>query len=230
VLEGLKASGLEEHTLVIYLSDQGYLLHDHKRFEKHTMWEESIKAPLIVKGGNKLLQNVTSDALVEFVDVVPTITECLGIDPIPQAQGRSFLNVLREPGQQHKSFVFAEFLEDNKAMIASKDWKYMFTSGKKELDMGHETGYPAPGIYHRLYDLQNDPDETTNVAYDNSNEKLLDDYQQEMLDIFLRTHPYVNELPTGFTDIGKLVWFCEPRDVGAQPGGFPYRIFEYEDE
>jgi arylsulfatase A-like enzyme len=226
VLDGLKAQGLEENTLIIYLSDQGYLLNDHKRFEKHTMWEESIKAPLIVKGGEKLLRNIKTDALVEFVDVVPTITDLLGIDPVPSAQGKSFLPVLKEPGKEHKSFVFAEFLEDNKAMIASKDWKYIFTSGKKDLDMGHQTGYPAPGIYHRLYDLAHDPEETTNLAYDPENKQLVDDFQQKMLNVFLETSPYVDEVPEGFTDTGKLVWFCEPRDVGAQPGGFPYRIFE----
>jgi len=230
VLDGLEQQGLEENTMVIYLSDQGYLLNDHKRFEKHTLWEESIKSPMIIRGGNHFLSNVRTDALVEFVDVVPTIIETLGIKPLLSAQGESFLPVLLNEGQQHKSFVFAEFLEDNKAMVASKEWKYIFTTGKKDLDMGHQTGYPAPGIYHRLYDLKNDPEETTNLAYDIKYENLITGYQQEMIKTFLQTHPYVDELPLGLSDIGKLVWFCEPRDVGAQPGGFPYRIFEGNNE
>ncbi len=50
VLNALEKSGLDKNTLVIYLGDQGYLLNDHKRFEKHTFWEESIKAPLIISG------------------------------------------------------------------------------------------------------------------------------------------------------------------------------------
>lgn len=230
VLDGIDKLGLRERTLVLYLSDQGYLLNNHKRFEKHTMWAPSIKSPLIIRGRDKMPANVRTNALIEFVDIVPTILDGLGVGPMESVQGTSFYQVLRHPDLEHKQYVFAEFLEDNKAMIASKKWKYIFTSGKKDLDMGYQTGNPPAGIYHRLYDLENDPAETTNLAYRTENQDTVKLFEDIMLNTFMNTDPYIEELPLDFTEVGKLVWFCEPRDVGAQPGGYPYRIFERKNQ
>src|SRR6056297_3303584 len=130
VLKGLKNLKLEKDTLVIYISDHGYLLYDHKRFEKHTMWEESVKAPVIVQGFEK---NKKTDALIEFIDVAPTICDAVGIKPAKSFQGKSFLPILTGEKSKGKDYVFSEFLEDNLAMIASQDWKYVFTTGKRDL-------------------------------------------------------------------------------------------------
>ena len=226
VVEALKEKGLYEETLIIYLGDQGYLLNEHKRFEKHTMWKESIQAPLIVVG-NGLSQDTVYDQLIEFVDVVPTINDALGVAPLEEAQGKSFYPLLQNESYAARDHVFAEFLEDNKAMVATSRWKYVFSTGKRDLGQGYATGLGASGITHRLYNLVTDPGETTNVA--NSHPTIVDSLQQLMLTRFMETHPYANELPTDLTTDGKLVWFCEPRDVGAEFGGEPLRIFYPEE-
>jgi len=59
VLDAVETLGLEDNTVVIYISDNGYLLYDHKRFEKHTMWEESVHQPLIVKAGNSSVKGIS---------------------------------------------------------------------------------------------------------------------------------------------------------------------------
>lgn len=226
VVEALKEQGLYEETLIVYLGDQGYLLNEHKRFEKHTMWKESIQAPLIVVG-NGLPQNTVYDQLIEFVDIVPTINEALGVAPLEEAQGRSFYPLLQNKPYQTRDYVFAEFLEDNKAMVATSQWKYIFSTGKRDLGQGYTTGLGASGVIHRLYNLITDPGETTNVAKQNS--AVVDSLQQLMLIRFAETHPYADELPANLTTDGKLVWFCEPRDVGAEFGGEPLRIFYPEE-
>jgi arylsulfatase A-like enzyme len=86
VIDALKKQSIYDKTLIIYLGDQGYLLNDHKRFEKHTMWRESIQAPLIV-AGKGLPRDTVYDQLIEFVDVVPTINEALGVAPQQEMQG-----------------------------------------------------------------------------------------------------------------------------------------------
>ena len=154
VFEALKENGIYDETLIIYLGDQGYLLYDHKRFEKHTMWKESIKAPLIVSGNQNRPGSKVLDQLIEFIDVVPFITDALGVPAMEEAQGNSFYELLYGEGYIEKDFVFAEFLEDNKAMVASEKWKYIFTTGKRDLGQGYATGQPPPGILHRLYDLE----------------------------------------------------------------------------
>lgn len=225
VLNALDDLGLDENTLVVYLGDQGYLLYDHKRFEKHTMWKESIKAPLIIRGKG-INQNKVSDALVEFVDVVPTVLEALNVEPLKTVQGNSFLPVLTGNDSIHREYVYAEFLEDNKAMVATKEWKYIFTTGKRDLGLGYATGNPPSGIYHRLYNLYDDPGETTNLAYEPEYVQLISNMQDKMIEWFMKTHPDAKNIPGELNRTGRLVWFCEPRDIGAEYGETPLRVFE----
>lgn len=225
VLNALKENGLSENTLVLYLSDNGYLLNDHKRFEKHTMWEEAIRQPLIVKAGERFEKGVKRNALVEYIDVVPTILDILNLNPLAEVQGSSFLPVLKKEKDEHKEFVFAEYLEDNLAMVCSRKWKYVFTTGSRDLGIGYATGYGPSGIVHRLYNLQDDPIEKHNVSADYP--ELVLEMQQKMLQHFMETHPDAANCPDDLTIEGKLVWFCEPRDLGTDqsPIDVPVRVF-----
>jgi len=227
VMQALEAAGLRENTLVVYAGDQGYLLNDHKRFEKHTFWKESIQAPLIISGGSKLAQRQSSGELVGFVDVVPTVTELLGFAPHPDFQGKSFAQLLKDPSmQREKEYVFGEYLHDNMAMVASKDFKYIFHTGKRDLDLGYTTGHGPSGMYHWLFNLQKDQGETTNLA---SRQPLkVRELQRVMLNFFMRTHPEADKCPEELTLEGKLVWFCEPRDVGGEHTDHPFRVYPNE--
>lgn len=228
ILDGLKNNGLEESTLVIYVGDHGYLLNDHKRFEKHTMWEESIKAPFILNAGGHYGRDREINDLTEFIDITPTILDMTGVEKMEEIQGKSLLPLLNRETTENKKYAFAEFLEDNKAMVATRRWKYIFTSGIRDLGQTYATGYGPSGIVHRLYDLKNDPGEMTDVSGDPSNQEILKELQKQMLNIFKKTAPYADGLPTNLTLEGQLVWFCYPRDVGANPGGVPLRVFKNE--
>ncbi|MEM1134210.1 MAG: sulfatase-like hydrolase/transferase, partial [Bacteroidota bacterium] len=229
VLDAVEANGIKENTLIIYVSDQGYLLNDHKRFEKHTFWKESIKSPMIISGGDKLLQNKQTTALVELIDMVPTTLDLLGFTTHVEMQGKSFATLLQDNSiNQHKDFVFAEYLNDNKMMVANNDWKYVLTSGKRDLDLGYETGKGPSGIYHKLYDLNKDEEETTNLAFQSDKQALVKTMQEKMLTYFMETHPDANRCPNELNLIGKLIWFSEPRDIGGEYTDKPYRIFYNE--
>ncbi len=222
VIQALEEEGILEETLIIYVGDHGYLLNDHKRFEKHTMWEEAVKAPLIIAGGNRLPRGNVYDELIEFTDLAPLIAEATGQPVMQEAQGKSFLSLLRgEPYESHE-YVFSEYLEDNMAMVANHKWKYIFTTGKRDLGLDYATGNGPAGITHLLYDLENDPRETTNLA--GRQPEMVDSLQRVMLRFFNETHPDAEDVPGELTRTGKLVWFCEPRDVGAEYGGVPLRV------
>ncbi len=215
VLDALENLGLEENTLVIYISDNGYLLYDHKRFEKHTMWEESVHQPIIVRAGSASKIGVSSDAIVEYVDIVPTIMDLLHKPTLSEAQGVSFAAVIQNQAKTHKDYAFSEYLEDNMAMVCDREWKYVFATGCRDLGIGYKTGYGPSGIVHRLYNLQVDTKESRNLAADPAHREILQKFQQIMLEHFLKTHPDAANCPNGLTLEGKLVWFCEPRDIGA---------------
>jgi choline-sulfatase len=210
VLDAVNKAGLAESTLVIYVGDHGYLLNDHKRFEKHMMWEPAVRAPLIIQGGKKYGQNRVEPAMTEFVDLVPTVVEALGVDALAGVHGKSLVPLLTRETDKHKDYVFSEFLEDNKAMIRTKEWKYIFTTGKNDLGQGYATGNPPPGLTHRLYDMTGDPKEAHNLSDDPRYQEIMSQLQQKMLHVFETTHPKGGKLPDTWSTEEKLVAYCEP--------------------
>ena len=218
ILDELKLLGLAENTLLIYIGDQGYLLGDHKRFEKHTMWEPAIRAPLIMRMGGRYGTGVRHDALTEFIDLAPTMLDLLGVEAMPGIQGKSLLPVLGGEQREIREYAFAEFLEDNKAMICNHQWKYVFTTGQRDLGQGYATGYGPSGVLHKLYNLTEDPDETTDLGKDTEHAEIVTGMQRQMLNRFMDTHPDAMNLPEGLSIEEKLIWFCEPRDIGSEPG------------
>ena len=215
ILDAVRDNKLEDNTLVIYIGDQGYLLNDHKRFEKHTMWEESVGAPMVMQAGGRWGKDRRIDGLTEFTDLAPTICDALGVPPMTEVQGHSLMPLLNGEKTDVRDSVFSEFLCDNKAMIRTKRWKYVFTSGKRDLGQGYATGEGPSGILHKLYDLENDPKETTNVGDNPGNARILNEMQQRMLRVFRTTDTRTAEIPTTISMEDQLILFCEPPDAFA---------------
>ena len=208
VLSAIEQMSLDENTLVIYLGDHGYLLGHHDRFEKHMMWEPAVNAPLVIRSPG--LASRVEEAMVEFVDLAPTILDVLGTPHMEGLQGRSLMALLTGAASQHRSYVFSEFLADDKAMVRTQRWKYIFTTGRHDLAQGYATGRGAPGLTHRLYDVQNDPHEMHNVAGNPDYADELRSLKRKMLERFMKTHPMASALPQGLSLDEKLAWFCEP--------------------
>jgi choline-sulfatase len=215
ILNALEEMGLTQETLVVYIGDQGYLLGDHKRFEKHMMWEQAIRAPLIIGTGGTYGRGRKIEVLTDFIDLAPTILELLAVPKMADLQGKSLLPVLSGKSTVHKDYVFAEYLVDNKAMVRDRQWKYIFTSGKRDLGQGYATGNPPPGISHRLYNLEEDPEETRDVAGLPENGDILIKLQNVLLQIFMETDTRVKTMPEGLSAVEALVYFCNPPDAEA---------------
>jgi choline-sulfatase len=215
IVQALEDLDLLDKTLVLYIGDQGYLLGDHKRFEKHMMWEEAIRAPLIMSAGGRYGEDRKITVLTDFVDLVPSILELLEVPMMEHLQGISLLPVISGESKVHKEYVFAEYLVDNKAMVRNREWKYIFTSGKRDLGQGYATGNPPPGISHRLYNLKEDPKETRDVAGLPENYNILVKLQNILLKIFMDTDPRAPVLPVGLSTEESLVFFCVPPDESA---------------
>jgi choline-sulfatase len=218
VLRALDELGLADSTLVVYTSDHGYLLDHHRRFEKHMMWEEAERVPLIVRDPRR--KAGVSQALVELVDLVPTILDALGVPQIEGTHGRSLEALLAGRAGPHRDQVFAEYMHDNKAMLRTEKWKYVFATGEKDLELGYQTGKGPAGLHERLYDLAADPREFRNVAADPANREILADLRARTLRVFEETDPRASRLPAGLSEFERLSRFVQPveRDPSV-PGG-----------
>jgi choline-sulfatase len=78
LLEALDRSGKADDTIVVDLSDHGYLLGQHGRFEKPCGYEEAIRTPLVIRFLGRIAAGRRTRALAELVDLVPTIYNLCG--------------------------------------------------------------------------------------------------------------------------------------------------------
>lgn len=215
LLEELNRLGLSENTLVVFVGDHGYLLNHHGRFEKHMMWEEAVTTPLIIRGYRK---GALVNAPVELADLTPTMLTALGITHTENMHGKPLQGLLEGTTDTHREYTFSEYLTDNKAMITDGTWKYIFTTGKRDLGSGYATGLGASGIVHRLYNRMQDPNETRNLANFPENQRELLRLQNALVQRFRETHPYASKISPAQSLEEQLIQFCEPpegEDVGS---------------
>src|SRR5262249_39493915 len=162
--DALEPSGKDRDTLVVYLGDHGYLLGQHGRFEKHCCYEPAVRAPLLLRFPGRVKAGQSTKALVEFIDLVPTVLEFCGVAVPGTVQGQSLVPLLRGATDRHRDRVVVEYAENEEAMIRTGRWKFIYGTGKRARQDGYATGKPLPGRTVRLFDMERDPEEMTNLA------------------------------------------------------------------
>src|SRR5262249_13507829 len=105
VLDALKRSGRTADTLVIYTGDHGYMLGQHGRFEKHCCYEPAVRAPLLVRWPEHIKGGQSTKALVEFLDIAPTLLDFCRVPAPASMQGKSLASLLRGETKQHRDHV-----------------------------------------------------------------------------------------------------------------------------
>ena len=94
LMDYLEKEGLEENTIVVYTSDQGFYLGEHGWFDKRFMYEQSLRMPLIVRYPEKVKAGSVNDDIVLNLDFAPTLLDYAGVEVPEQMQGRSMKPVL----------------------------------------------------------------------------------------------------------------------------------------
>lgn len=102
VLDYLKENGLEENTLVVYSSDQGFYLGEHGWFDKRWMYEESLHTPLIVRWPGVVKPGTQNKDIVLNLDLAQTFLQAAGVAEPAEMQGHSLLPLLK--GQTPKDW------------------------------------------------------------------------------------------------------------------------------
>ena len=102
ILALLDKHGLADNTLVMVTSEQG----NSMPFAKWTLYDSGLQTALIARWPGKIEASATTDAMVEYVDLVPTFVEAAGGEPAPFLDGKSMLPVLFGETDEHKEFVY----------------------------------------------------------------------------------------------------------------------------
>ena len=145
ILDALEARGQTDNTYVLFASDHGEMLGDHGRYTKGVMYEGSMAVPLIAAGPG-IQGGRVSEALVELIDVNATICDLAGLAPQERIDARSFAPLLLGQTDRHRDCAFSE-IRRHRALRTGR-YKYISTVNDSP----------------ELYDLQEDPDELTNLA------------------------------------------------------------------
>jgi arylsulfatase A-like enzyme len=158
LLDALEAGGQLENTLIVFTSDHGEMLGDHGLLLKGCRFYEGlVRVPLVFSWPAKGIRGVRSDALVELVDIAPTLLEAAGIEVPEHMQGRSLHPILTgtAPAQVHKATVRCEYHDAVELQHASH--ATMIRDDRFKLSLYHGTGLGE------LYDLDADPHEHRNL-------------------------------------------------------------------
>ena len=151
----LKENGLEENTIVVYSSDQGFYLGDHGWFDKRWMYDESMKMPLIVKWPGVTKPGSVNEDLVQNLDYAETFLEAAGTAIPDDMQGKSLVPLLKgnTPGDWRKSVYYHYYEYPSVHMVARHNG---VRTDRYKLIQFYQFGE------WEFYDLEKDPDEIQN--------------------------------------------------------------------
>lgn len=175
VLDYLEESGLEENTIVVYTSDQGFYLGEHGWFDKRFMYNESFKTPLLIKWPNQITPGTTNDELVQNLDFAQTFLEAAGIKVPDDMQGESLVQLLKGKNDEwNRNHVYYHYYE-YPAEHAVKRHYGIATKTHKLIHFYHDVNE------WELYDLTEDPNEMHNVYDDPSYKSIRNKLKKELL-------------------------------------------------
>lgn len=112
ILKALEETGIKENTVVIVLSEQGYDL----PYAKWTCYDAGLRSACVVRWPGKVKPGSVSNAMVEYVDIVPTLLDAAGQKQPDVLDGKSFLTVLKGEKESHKTHTYGQ--QTSKGIIA----------------------------------------------------------------------------------------------------------------
>ena len=155
LLDALDATGLAANTIIVLWGDHGWHLGDHGMWSKHTNYEQAARIPLIVAGPG--ITKGRAAGLVESVDLYPTLAELAALPAPAGADGRSFAATLRDPAAPTEDAVLHCFPRGERLGRALRTAQFRLVEWKAP-------GAAAESAVLELYDYENDPLETKNLA------------------------------------------------------------------
>jgi len=174
VLDYLEETGLDDNTIVVYTSDQGFYLGEHGWFDKRFIYDESFKTPLMIKWPNKIKPGITNDEMVQNLDFAQTFLEAAMIDVPDDMQGESLMPLLKgENDKWTREEVYYHYYEYPSVHMAKRHYGIV-TKEFKLVRFYYDVDE------WELYDRLNDPNEMNNVYDDPAYSEVVKDLTERL--------------------------------------------------
>lgn len=172
VLAEVERLGLKEKTVVVLWGDHGWHLGEHGMWTKHTNFEIATHAPLIFRDPVHLRTPAHSDALVEFVDIYPTLCEVCGVPAPAGLQGRSLVPLFADPKASWSSAAFSQFPRGKDVMGYTMrtdrhrytEWRSISTNATLATELYDELVDPNENVNRALITTGLDPTLTPTLS------------------------------------------------------------------
>lgn len=180
VLDYLKVNNLEENTVIVLTSDQGFYLGEHGWFDKRFIYEESLRMPFMVKYPKMIKPGTVNEDIISNIDFAPTLLELAGIKTEQKMQGTSFVPLL----------------EGN----TPKDWQNAMYYHYYEFPYWHHVQphygirtqkYTLAHFYYNidvweLYDLEKDPNQLNNIIHDSDYKEVVSELKRQLKELMIK--------------------------------------------
>ena len=164
VLDEVKRLGLWDNTAIVFWGDHGWKLGEHNAWSKHTNFEVDTRAPLLARVPTMKAQGKSTPALVEFVDIYPTLCDLGGLDTPAHCEGSSFAPLLANPDLPWKAAAFSQYPRGNVMGYAVRTERYRYIEWRDRNSQAVQA--------RELYDHATDAQENVN-AVEGANATLL---------------------------------------------------------
>jgi uncharacterized sulfatase len=207
VLGLLNEYDLADNTVVLFAADHG-------RFGKFSLKDSGLAVPFVVRWPGVVKPGTRSDALVSFADVLPTILDIAGGDPVQDFDGKSFVSVLKGQREAHHEYVYGVMTNQGiieahvfpGRMIRSKRYKYIRNDNAMEVVQRKEKlgqklspflqlgAARHPGVpEEELYDLVDDPAEQLNLASVPAHAEVKSELKRKLQDWMMAQNDFLQE-------------------------------------
>lgn len=149
VLTALEETNQLDNTVIIFVSDHGEFLGDYGLYQKWNPYDCCARIPFIIRYPERLAPGSVNEEFVDLNDILPTVLDVAGLDYPGEIElpGES---LFADNPQKDRDWQYLEYAQGNRRWISIRDKTYKFN-------------YYYGGGFEQLFDMQNDPHETTNL-------------------------------------------------------------------
>ena len=173
LLDALEKSEYANNTIVALWSDHGMHMGEKENIEKFTLWERSIRVPLIISAPGMTQPGSKCEQPVSLMDLYPTLVDLTGFELPSHLDGKSLKAQINNPNARTEPVISSyRFTWTDKPYtghsVRSFRYRYIY--------------YPDINL-EELYDHEHDPNEWNNIAYKKSNKRIIDEHRRVLHDM-----------------------------------------------